>query len=569
MYDWKNPLYQSALDAMDDMDLSSFRRIAEYFRLLGGYKDSAALRKNCLSFPLKYYETLMSRLRSVKTTADLNAVVREMDNLRTTVGEAVFLDTEWQERNQAFLDVLKKRQRKVFFIENRKAVALAGLVLLLVLFRLGSSLYDSLRPGTLVSKGDRAYQDGDYRSAVSFYEDAAKAAEDGYRKNKEFQDKLKEAWLLAGKEEMEKGAYSSALSYFEKAEEDSLIQEASLAWAEQLLEQGDPSSAASHLDKAGNSEKADTLRKKLISLLTEEEDYSRAIVLLRQFKDPAMVENDLQTLCRKRAEKQVQAVLELDQPDLEAVKKLGLAIDDVDGQLFFTRALANAGCNPYQVYPGGVVVKDLTLPFYDFSNASGDAKPDTSKVLAVSLQQNLRIMTPTDMLSSLASYRKQGSSEDPDSPDDPDISRMTVQLLPAIPYSLQGPFRAETLSECTAYLLIRTYYLPSDPVEGVYHNISTTGKIQDYKSKYDTLERHDEVFLCDRNTPEIIRLVGRKVNPAPALTASKDPENTAPVFEYTNLELLKSPSELIGQPDNEWLRSVLNEAIDLINHQEG
>ena len=556
MYDWKNPLYQSASAAMESMDLSSFRRIAEYFRLLGDYKDSAARMEKCLAFPLNYFDTLAESLRSARSQADLDHAVRERDKLKELIGEKAFQGEPWQSKDLAFQKRLDKTQWRVFRIEHPKIVLLGGFTAFIVIFYLVSSIYSAIRPGYLVSKGDRASRNGNYIAAVSFYEEAEEAGGHNYRKNEAFQEKLNDARILAGREAMEKEAYFSALGYFEKAEDEALIMEASLAYAGQLLEQGNYSSAVSYLEKAGNSEKADDLRHTLISLFTEKEDYSQAISLLRQFDDTETVLKDLQDLCHKRAEKQVTAALDLETQDPEAVRKLGSVIDDVDGQLFFTKAVVNAGYDPYKVYPGGVTVKDL-MPDYDFSKASGDAMPDTSKVLAVFLTEEPAQTYPTYLLSGITSLQ-----------DGSETVTKTVRLFPSISYSLKSRFRAETLSECTAYLLMHAYYMPSEKVEGVYHSKSEPGKTEDFHAKYNTLERIDEIFLCDRNDPEVIRLIGRKTNPAPLLTVSTAPGSPSPVFEYTTSDLMKPASELIGQPDDEWILSVVKEAVALINSQE-
>ena len=561
MYDWKNPLYQSASAAMESMDLSSFRRIAEYFRLLGNYKNSAAQMEKCLAFPQDYVDTLISSLRSARSQAELNHAVQEWDKLKNLIGEKAFQEEPWRSKDQAFQKRLDKTQWRIFRIEHPKIVYLGGFIAFLVIFSLVSSIINAVRPGYLVSKGDRASRNGNYIAAVSFYEEAEDAAGYKYRKNEAFQEKLKDARILAGREAMEKEAYSSALSYFEKAEDEALIMEANLACAEQLIEQENYSSAVSHLEKAGNSKKAKDLRHTLISFLTEKEDYSKAIDLLRQFDNAEAVLKDLQDLCHRRAEKQVSDALDLEMRDPEAVRKLGSVIDDVDGQLLFTRAVVNAGYDPYQVYPAGVIVKDL-MPDYDFSKASGDAMPDTSKVLAVFLIEEPARTNPTYMLSGITSF------QDTDPQNESDAIKKSVRLFPSISYSLNNRFRAETLSECTAYLLIHSYYVPSDKVEGVYHSNSPAGRSEDFHAKYITLERIDEIFLCDRNDPEVIRLIGRKTNPAPLLSVSTAPGSPSPVFKYTTKDLMEPASELIGKPDDEWILSTVKEAVALINNQE-
>ena len=219
MYDWKKPLYQSTVDAMRDMDISSFRRIAEYFRLLGNYKDSAALYERCLLFPRKFYDTVMEELRTARSQVELNTVERKINDLKKAVGKETFQNEEWQDRQKTFEALFRKKEWKVFLIENQKAALLAGVVAFLALAALISGIYRNVHPGFLVFRGDQAFKNGNYSAAVTYYEEAEEENRD-YRRDGDFLEKLDKAREYAGKESMEAGNLSDAVSYLTDAGTD-------------------------------------------------------------------------------------------------------------------------------------------------------------------------------------------------------------------------------------------------------------------------------------------------------------------------------------------------------------
>ena len=518
MYDWKKPLYQSAVDAMEDMDLSSFRRIAEYFRLLGNYKDSAALYKRCLLFPREFFDTVMEDLRAARSEFELNAAGQKIDDLRKTIGEETFQNEEWQDRQKTYEKLLVKKERKVFVIEHQKAILLGGLVALMALTAIISGIYRNVHPGFLVFQGDQAFKNGNYGAAVAYYIEAEEENRD-YRRDGDFLEKLDKAREYAGKESMEKG---------------------------------DLSAAADYLMEAGTEDTTDEVRLALASRLTEQGDYSQAIDVLRQTKDPGAVSARLTDLYQKRAKKQTQAMLQMQEQNPKAVHKLAGEIDDVDGLLSFVKAAVDAGYDPYDAFSGSFDVRNLAMD-YDFSKKPKTV-PDAEKVLVVYRIQRPYNTMPAGLMQSVVQIQQE-----------PFITEIGLWLSAL--YSVDERYRAESLSECTAILLVNSWYSRTETVKGVFHNTAPGTKNEEYKIDYCTYERHDEIYLCGRE-PETFLLLAEKVNAAPIFTEHEDLEEDPPLYEYTEQDLLKTADVLLGQPDTAWINTVVNEAISQINHQE-
>ena len=503
---------------MRDMDISSFRRIAEYFRLLGNYKDSAALYERCLQFPRKFYDTVMEELRTARSQVELNTVERKINDLKKAVGKETFQNEEWQDRQKTFEALFRKKEWKVFLIENQKAALLAGVVAFLALAALISGIYRNVHPGFLVFRGDQAFKNGNYSAAVTYYEKAEEENRD-YRRDGDFLEKLDKAREYAGKESMEAGNLSDAVSY---------------------------------LTDAGTDDTADEARLSLASRLAEEGDYSQAIDVLRQTKDQSAVSTRLKDLYRKRAEKQTEAMLRMEEQDPKAVRRLAAEIDDVDGLLCFVRAAVDAGYDPHDAFSVNFIVRDLTID-YDFSKKP-QTVPDAEKVLVVYRIEGPESTTPTSMMQSVVWMQQE-----------PFVTE--VRLFPSTLYYVDERYRAENLSECTAFLLINSWYSKTETVKGIFHSTGPGTKNEEYSSDYCTYERHDEIYLCGRE-PESFLLLDEKVNAAPIFAKREDQGEDPPLYEYTSQDILNPANDLLGQPDTHWINTVVNEAISRINHQE-
>ena len=558
MYDWKKPLYQSACMAQESMDLSSFERIAEYFRLLGDYEDSRQRNKDCLNFPSAYFDTLLKQVRSARSTAELDKAAKELDRIRRIVGHEAFLQSPWKEQNEKFQSLFSRREWIVFCFEHPKVVTIAGWFAFILIVCSFVRIHDTLQPRMLASRASRAYENGDYQKAVSLYEESAKAQTDFYKKG-DYKEELNEARIRAGTQAMDTGDFKTALNYFKDAEEESLIQKASLAFARDLIKKEEYASAASHLESAGSSEEAENTRLSLVSMLTDKAEYSLAIQVVRQLKDQEAADSRLKELYQKRADHLIQAAQNLEEPDPEAVRSLGIQIDDVDSLLRFTRTAVENGYNPYKIFSGGVPVQDLVVDA-DFSAASPDAQPDLSRVLAAYQIRMPENIYPGDLLSSVYSLKeKNGEASETEK----------TLLFPAISYSIDSRFRAQSLSECTAILLLRSYYQPSGKVKGTMKSGNfAVNSGSDIVADYVTLERHDEIYLCSRTDPACLCLIDQKISQAQALLDSQKSDGTTPVYQYSSGDILKNADPLIGQPDGAWITSVLDKAIDQINGRE-
>ena len=571
MYDYKKPLYKSAMLAMDDMDLSSYRRIAEYFRLLGDYERSAEYMETCLDFPRTYMQRLIIRAEYAETRKEIENADAAMNALRRDVGKEVFSGKEWQDSYQKFLKALRKADRRLFLKEYRKPLALGGLFTAILIFGLVTAIWESTLPGRLMRKGARAAEQGDYISAASYYKEARLKNSERERE-KRIEGKWTEACYKAGEQCMAEENYDLALEYFEDAGAEEEAEAASLAYAGRLSEDGNLSEAVGYLEKAGDTKEADDARVALASRLTDQEEYSDAIDTLRQIADSEAMEKELDELYMSRAEKQIGAFIDYlkdpsEEPEISAVEKaakLGSIIDDVDGQLLFTSFIAGSGFSPYEVYPAGVIIKNLPID-YDFSKASDNAAPDLSKMMVVFQFQTLKNTTPGQM-------RHWGINDysyfDHDGPEGEE--NVKVKIFPGLMYSIDSRFRARYLSECTAYLLIRSWYEPTDPIRGVWHSRNrTTLKVTDNEGNYDTFTRHDEIYLCDRKQKDVLKLLAKTTNYAEAYKKSLDlDDDTVPVFEYTDEDLLTTADSLIGQGSDIWFDKKLKKAIKLINAQE-
>ena len=631
MYDYKKPLYDSAKTAMEDMDLSSYRRIADCFRLLNDYRDSEVLKETCLSFPSEYFLRLIKQLEAADSTPSLKACTEEMDRLRRDVGPKTFESSEWKKRNREFAKVLKKSRRRIFRIENKKAVSWAVMAAVICLCVNINTLCITQKPAHLVFQAEKAIQTGNYTEAIEHYKDALKESI-GIEKREEIEEKLKETNRQAGMEAMEQKNYYWAVRYFKDAEEPELFAEANLVYAKQLIENEDYQNALSYLADAGNTKAADDLRISLAVQLAGQEAYSDAIHALWQIEDsscisgapqesfqtinsesgssdpdrpqnvsellqalyqkinsgtdldrPQNVSEMLQVLYQKRAETQVEAALLLQEKDADAVSKIGSVIDDVDGVLYFTHKMKEAGFQPEELYPSGAQVQNLPITF-DFSKSSKDASVDLSKILPVYVYpETVSIATPFQMQAAVLQSRNIFET-----------AGSCVKLYPHMLYLTDERFHAESLAECTSFLILQAQYLPSEPVEGVWlHTKRETGGKEKNRSLYQTYMRRDTLYLCDKNHPENIRLLDSKTSLSAAsqraANANKDNtetisaentetdpgkktetdsgENTEPAFQYSDEELFKTAWDLLGKKDPDWMAKALSDAAALINAQ--
>ncbi|MBQ9065216.1 MAG: hypothetical protein IJ123_07200 [Blautia sp.] len=564
MYDWKAPLYESAISAMRDMDLSSFMQTAQYFRLLGDYRNSHQMLEDCLNFPDTYYSRILCRIEIAETGSNLDGNIAEMHKLYDLIGEEVFKQTLWQDRNTAFEKAVKKARRRIFLKENRKFLTNAAVIAVFSIVVISFGVYSHIRPDLLIKRAEQSFKKGSYAEAVSLYENAIKESgsyiEQSETANR-VKDRLNEARIMAGRDYMEAGDYYSALRYFKDAGDDALIEEASLAYAGVLKESGNYSDAAEYYINAGKSKEADDARIELASVLRDKGEYDSAIDTLRSVSDQSIAEDTLHDLYMERAEEQVRKFHELKEKDEESVSKLCSVIDDVDGQLYFAGEIVDAGLKPYDVYPAGAEVRNLSLD-YDLSKATVDAAPDMSRIIAVFRIKSPPRSTPGDMITYTKPYYRDviSGSEGKE--------HTVIKVFPSLMYSIDPRYRAGTLADCTAYLLINSYYEEADTVNGVWHHRDrNTLKSEDYPNSFITYDRHDEIYICDKKNPGKIRKIADKVNHARALIDSeKSPDST--VFEYTDAELIQTADALIGQPDNDWVSSTLAETISYINQQE-
>ena len=557
MFDYKKPLYESAKAAMGEMDLSSYLRIAEYFRLLGGYEDSPVLMEECISFPVTFYMRLRDQITAAKSTYELSCRIKEMEAILQTIGSEASGSAEWQNRNLDFQEAVRKRRKTVFLIEHSQAAAVSGIVCLFLLLSLGRAIYTIMMPKYLVFCAERAMSGGDYGKAVQSYEEAIKGNSD-YRKDEEIQGNLKEARTKLGIQEMESQDYEAAAEHFKEAENEELFAKASLESALSLIESGDYGKALRYLEDAGNTKDADEARISFSGRLAGQEKYTEAIKALWQLEDQTACKDTLQELYKKRAEAHIQEALQLSEKDDDAVRRIGREIDDVDGLLYFIREMEKAGYDPFRLYPGGVIVNNLSLPC-DFQESRENASPDLDKMLAVYVYPDVELYTTPGSM--LYIHGGKGALSD---------TETRIRLFPQVLYAMEKHHRAESLEECTAFLLLRTTYEETGPVDGVWHStLPQTGKVKDLSGKFQTYARRDEVYFCDKNHPEEIRLLASTLHQAKALEASRAEEADSgnPVYEYTDKDILHPASELLGEGDNVWAAQVLGEAVDLINGQ--
>ena len=554
--DWREPLYQCAMSHRCSQTLDGLHSAILEFTFLGNYRNSAECLELCRTEAERLQKKRIEEITGTKDLVEAACLLDALKQTRDLPGKEKALETA-----AAYFQMLVGREKRKY-LAGRTAVAalLAGLLFLAVFS--GIRFFKVDQPQKWQQVRELTDQE-DYEGALAL---CRKLMPGKYAEKAEaYIPQLKR---LEGYQKLEEGEYEQAVALLSEVSDEDGLKSARLAWGDALAARGKQQEAEGDLSAAilsyeeaeaqflaaeAEQDRLTPLYGDLSRALAEEGDLNRAIEFLSKTGTDSDLDQVFMEMKEERYQRALAKVRSVPDPDPEFVQAEGSKLDDVNSQLAFCREIRAMGLDLAKVYPDGVLVKDVPLAAYQPT-----AENQGLKVAAVQEGKAL-VFDRKQLEGSRAQYRYYifdiGHGVKADSDDG-----YAVRLLPDILFSLPEEHQAETLEDCTLYLLSDTIYTGKGVVtlKTKMPRTGRRGPTNYMESYYPLFTAVDSVAIYQKEKPDAFYLVDYQIN-----RPEKYPAESAYGDFYTE-ELdtyLPDFDNYWGERDEAFLKDALNRGV--------